>query len=431
MGKELPFSVFKRAGRPCYVVQFKDEAGVYLPAISTKQKTEGAAIETAFKWLREGIPQKGGAVSAEAYKMRDAIRKADFTKADAELLVQELQRRGFIKKAVFHESREAVDFGAFLTDFWTWEKSPYIAEKQRKQHGIHQYYVKSKLCAVHKYWCCAFQGKELGVVTENDVEAFVKTLETKNLSSKRKNEIIRAGTIALKWAYKKRLIDEDVTRGLVWFAGRPKERQILSPELAQAVFSVEWTDNRIKLANLIAALSGLRAGEIQGLRVQDLGRNCLYIRHSWNYIDGLKCPKNKEARTVEFPFPDIINALKKQAESNPDYSLDSFIFWSTEAQGQPIDSRHFIAGLRAALKKAGLSEQSAKVYAFHAWRHFYTAYMIKKVNKELLQRQTGHKTLTMLEHYADHETAGDRESIRAAQWEAFGGLLPAVFKAAG
>ena len=182
----------------------------------------------------------------------------------------------------------------------------------------------------------------------------------------------------------------------------------------------------MKLANYVAALSGLRAGEIQALCVQDLGRDCLYIRHSWNYVDGLKCPKNTETRRVEFPFPEIISALKALAESNPAYALDSFVFWSTEAEGQPIDNRHFIAGLRAALKKAGLSEQSAKVYTFHAWRHFYTSYMIKKVNKKLLQQQTGHKTLAMLEHYGNHETAGDRERVRAAQLEAFGGLLPVM-----
>jgi len=39
--KSLPFSVFKRANRPCYSVSFKNEkTGEYYPAISTLQKTE-------------------------------------------------------------------------------------------------------------------------------------------------------------------------------------------------------------------------------------------------------------------------------------------------------------------------------------------------------------------------------------------------------
>ena len=292
---KLPFSVFKRAGRPCYVVRFKNEAGEYLPAISTGQETKAAAIETAFKWLREGIPQKGGAVSAKAYRVRDYMRKADFTKEDAIFLVKELQQQGFIVKAIFPESRAAVNFGAFLTDFWTWEKSPYIAEKLRKEHGIHKGYVRMQSLAAGKYWIPAFTGRELGSITGDDIENFVRQFDTMPVSYKRKNEIISAGTRALKWAYKKRLLNEDITRGIVWHSGKSAERQILSPELAQAVFSVEWTGANIRLANLVAALSGLRAGEIQALQVQDLGRDCLYVRHSWNYIDGLKCPKNKEA----------------------------------------------------------------------------------------------------------------------------------------
>ena len=52
--KHLPFSVFKRTDRPCYLVSFKNEViGEYLQAISTKQKTEAEAIKTAFIWLRD------------------------------------------------------------------------------------------------------------------------------------------------------------------------------------------------------------------------------------------------------------------------------------------------------------------------------------------------------------------------------------------
>jgi hypothetical protein len=50
--------------------------------------------------------------------------------------------------------------------------------------------------------------------------------------------------------------------------------------------------------------------------------------------------------------------------------------------------------------------------------------MREKVNEKLLQSQTGHKTLVMLNHYSEHKIAGDREKIQAAQIETFGGLLP-------
>jgi hypothetical protein len=72
---KLPFSVFRRSGRRYYSVSFKNEAtGEYLPAISTKQEAEAAAIQTAFQWLKDDIPRRGGAVTLKKYSLRDMAR---------------------------------------------------------------------------------------------------------------------------------------------------------------------------------------------------------------------------------------------------------------------------------------------------------------------------------------------------------------------
>ena len=83
------------------------------------------------------------------------------------------------------------------------------------------------------------------------------------------------------------------------------------------------------------------------------------------------------------------------------------------------------AGLRDALVKAGMSGEEAKGYVFHGWRHFYTSYMRERLGMKLLQSQTGHKSIFMVEHYSDHRLSGDRERIRQAGLEAFGALIPA------
>ena len=56
----LPFSISRRKGRKFFYVQFKNKKGGYLPAVSTRKTTEAEAIEVAFKWWRDGIPQKSG-----------------------------------------------------------------------------------------------------------------------------------------------------------------------------------------------------------------------------------------------------------------------------------------------------------------------------------------------------------------------------------
>jgi integrase len=424
--KSLPFSVFKRADRPCYLVAFKnEETGEYLPAISTKQKTESEAVKTAFTWLRDGIPNKEGSLNVKQYSLRDMAKSADVTKADAVFICKELQRRGFLKSYVLAESRQAVDFGEYLRGFWDYENSPYVKEKLRKKHSLHRRYVKGQSGDVEKYWIPFFSGRVMGDITWADVDAFISELEVLPLSSKRKNKIITAGTVPLKWAFHRGMLDVDVSSGHTKFSGITAKRQILSPELAAAIFRVSWNDERARLANMLAMVTGIRAGEIQGLRVQDLGKDCLYIRHSWNFIDGLKTTKNNECRTVEVPFPAIIQDLLVLAGRNPHgANMDSYVFWAELSADKPMEAEIFLRDLRATLVKTGMSKESAKAYTFHGWRHYFTAYMRERVNEKLLQSQTGHKTLAMLEHYSDHRIAGDRERIQQAQIETFGGLIP-------
>jgi len=434
----LPFSIFKREGRRFFYVHFKGNNGDYLPAISTKQTTEALAIEIAFKWLREGIPIKkaktnnlnndSGDISTSInLSLRESMRGVKTTE-EVDFICRELKRQGFLKTYVITKSQQAKDFNQFLQDFWEYDTSSYIKEKLRKNHSIHRSYTKDQKLAVEKFWHPFFRGRLLGDITREDIERFMDNLDIlakRTLSAGRKNSVLKAGTIPLRWAFAKELIEKDVTKGIVWFSGKPAERQILSPEIAQAIFQVQWLDERARLANMLAAVTGLRAGEIQGLRVQDLGQDCLYIRHSWNFRDKLKTTKNNDDRTVELPFPSLINDLINLAKGNPHgTTMDSYVFWAEKSPTKPMEACLFVKGLRDALSKTGMNEESSNVYVFHGWRHFFTSYMREKVNEKLLRSQTGHKSIAMLEHYSGHTIAGDRERIRQAQRDVFGALVP-------
>jgi hypothetical protein len=126
------FSVFKRGNRKAFSVSFKDENGKYLPAISTKQKTEAAAFQTAMQWLRDGIPAKQETINVKQLELKELSRKIETAK-EAKSILDDLRRRGILKSYILTGTEQALDFGQFLTDFWTWEKSAYIQEKRRKQ----------------------------------------------------------------------------------------------------------------------------------------------------------------------------------------------------------------------------------------------------------------------------------------------------------
>jgi integrase len=431
-----PFSVFLRGSRPFYYVSFKnEETGLYLPAISTKKTTEKDAVRQAWIWFREGIPHNGGMLDLKTYSLRDSVHRASISPPDAAYIVDELKRRGLVLSCVFAGDPGSVSFADFLTEFWDWDRSPYIREKLRAEHSIHRNYVSAMARIVKNYWLPFFPSVLLGELSPGDLDRLIDHLsgirygkkDELVLSNVRKNDIMKAGVVPLRWAYKKRKTELDVTRDLIFFSDQTAERLILSPQQAAAVFALEWADDRSKIANMTAMVTGLRAGELQGLQVGDLGDGCLLVRHSWNRCDKLKTTKTNSERKVEMPFPFVQQSLRYVASLNPHgYGSDSYVFWSSLSANKPMEQKLFLSGLRDSLVSSGLTEAAAGEYSFHAWRHFFTTYMRPKLEDKLLQSQTGHKSKKMLKRYSDHVLPGDRDKIREAQVEVFSALLPSV-----
>ena len=419
-----PFSIFKRADRSCYSVSFKDQNGKYLRPVSTGKKTEAEALQTAFTMLREGITQKQTTVTVHDLALKDGARKIKSID-EACIVLAELKRLGMLKNYVLSETPQSENFLSYLKTFWDWDASPYVKEKLRKNHGIHKRHCKLQGQAIELYWHPYFNGRLLGEITTKDIDNFINDIADKELSASRKNGIIKAGTKPLRWAFSKGMIEKDPTLGHILFSGEERKRFILTPTAAGAAFKVVWDNERAKLANMLASVTGMRSGEILALRFQDIGPDCLYVRGAWNREDGLKLPKNNKIRTVEITFPYLIQKLIEQAKSNPHgFTPDSFVFWSEFHNDKPMQPDLFLICLRDALKRVGFSENEAKKYLFHGWRHFYTSYMVRKLDKKLLKSQTGHLTDDMIDLYSDHETVGDRELIQAKQRETFAGLLP-------
>jgi integrase len=419
-----PFSIFKRADRNCFSVAFKDENGKYLRPVSTGKKTEEEATQAAFLMLRDGIPQNKNTITVQDLSFKDMVRKIK-TGTEAETILAELRRQGWLKGYAVQGTHAALDFIGFMTTFWDWVNSPYIQEKLRKNHGIHRRHCKLQGQAIALHWSPFFKGRVLGEIVAQDIDGFINHMAKKELSPERKNVIIKAGTKPLRWAFSKGMIQTDPTQGHILFSGDEQKREILRPAIAAALFRAEWKNKRAKLANMVAAVTGMRSGEILALRLKHLGTDCLYVEGSWNKEDKDKTTKNNETRTVEFPFPFLINELVEQAKQNPwGVSPDSYIFWTDYNATRPMLQQSLIDALRKTLIQIGLTKDEAEQYLFHSWRHFYTAYMIRKLGKKLLKSQTGHKTDKMVNHYGDHEIDGDREIIQKMQVEAFGAILP-------
>ena len=397
-----PFTVYKRADRPYFLVQFNDEAGKQLTPISTKKKTKDEAEKVAFQWLRDGIPQKQNTVRVHNLSLRESVKSLK-DESEAETMIAELKKQGWLKSFVMTGTLQAQDFIDYLTNFWDWDNSPYIQEKLRKAHGIHRRHCKMQGQAVNLYWKPFFAGRSIGEINAKDIDAFITEIGKKDISASRKNVVILAGIKPLRWAFSKGIIENDPTRGHIMYSGEKTKQNILTPSVASAIFRTDWTDERAKLANMLASVTSMRMGEILGLQFQDLGQDCIYVRNSFNDTDGLKSTKTNEERTVEIPFPGLMFALFSLAQQNPwGVTPTSFVFWAVTSNAIPMQgSRLFLSGLRESLVNVGFTKDEAAKYKFHGWRHFFTSYMATKLNKKLVKGETGHKTDVMFALYGD------------------------------
>ncbi len=437
-----PYYLHKRNG--IYYAELVDvKTKKKLPARSTGFKNAEDARDTVRSWLREGVPDPVKGVRRRAEEVislssiLSGLRSIDLRPADAEKIAGLLKELGLLASFSITGSQSSELIVDFLARIWTYDESPYVAEKLAHGHSLHRDHCCHSLGRIKNYWLPAFRGRRLAEITKADLKAFSVSLASpdKGLSPATRNRILIAGTAPLRWAFENDLIPEDITRGLSTFSGKPKERGVLTPEEAAGVFSVAWKDEKARLGSLVAATTGLRCREIRAIQAEDIDEFGLNVRHSWANVDGLKSPKSNKARRVPL-LPEVRDGLLALLEQKPYGKGRGFIFWSANPD-QPIGHHVFLDYLRQALitYRAGddPSEEARaeadkywkdRAITFHSWRHFYSSRMADRIDARTVMLATGHSTKSVFEAYADHALQSDLERVAEATNEAFGGIIP-------
>jgi integrase len=202
-----------------------------------------------------------------------------------------------------------------------------VRDRLAHGHSIGRRYCRESLKIIRLFWEPAFKGRTLASITRNDLKSFSLSLPS-DKSASYKNSILNAGLIPLGWAYEEGMIPADIGKDFERYGGKATKRGVLTGEEAGALFAKPWADGAAMAASLLSATTGMRQGEVLAVRGGDIGEAVLNVAHSWSAADGLKSPKNGEARRVPL-LPEVREALLTVLATNPHTDIpeaERFVF---------------------------------------------------------------------------------------------------------
>ena len=223
---------------------------------------------------------------------------------------------------------------------------------------------------------------------------------------------------ALKQAVNDGLIPRNVTEAVAAPRQIRKEIQALTPEQARAFLQAAKTD-RLEALYLLAIHTGLRQGELLGLRWSDvdLDQGTLQVRRIRSAAKGVPTfttPKSNKSRSVRLTAQaaqTLRDHRKRQIEQRLKYAglwqETGLVFTSTV--GTPLNRHNvFRRSFKPLLRRAGLPD-----IPFHALRHSFATLMLSsREHPKVVQEMLGHSRInTTLDFYSHVLPDMQREAV--------------------
>ena len=158
-----------------------------------------------------------------------------------------------------------------------------------------------------------------------------------------------------------------------------------------------WRDEMHCTLNMLAATTGMRIGEMQGLRGSCLrGESYLEVAGQYNAFHEYTDTKTHETRYVTIPAI-VALGLARLRELNG----EGYLF-SADGGTTPISRSQIYRRFQGALADSGIDreEQRRRNLTCHKWRHFFnTTLRMGNVADAKVRTLTGHKSEAMTELY--------------------------------
>ena len=311
----------------------------------------------------------------------------------------------------------------YLLSFWD-ENSEYIQGKKLRGRNISTEYIRGNSNSLKQYLLPFLSGRQIYIsdVGPSFLEQFLRHMTAQGVSARRVNVVYQALTVPLGEAFRMGLIRENPASRVQKLAEIKAVKSIFTPEEARAFFSCPaGEDVRPYLANLLAAVSGMRIGEIRGLTFGNLHADWVDVCRNWQDAEGLKPPKAGSSRAVFIParVSEMLRGLV-----NP-WGND-FVFCGSR-RSLPIGKRPIEEYFRKTCHKIGIEEPARKArgLTFHSWRHWYNSMLRGRIPDHALRKLTGHRNEETQDRYTQL-TASVGDDHRAVVLGLADQIIPAM-----
>jgi len=201
-------------------------------------------------------------------------------------------------------------------------------------------------------------------------------------------------------------------------------RDILAPgEIKRMVEAA--TASRIKALVLTAALTGLRASELRGLRWRDVDLKAseLHVRQRADRFNVIGAPKSSSsARTIPLG-PAVTGSLKTWKLACPKGDLD--LVFPSGKDAVVMHHKNMARQFETLMKAAKLTDKDGNSrYSLHSLRHYFASWCInprdrggRGLTAKVVQELMGHSTITLtMDRYGHLFPRGDdRVELAAAE----------------
>jgi integrase len=233
---------------------------------------------------------------------------------------------------------------------------------------------------------------------------------------------------SLKAAVVDRLINYNPTDGVRPIktpTGAAKESKALAPYQVKVLLE-EAPESRFEALYVVAIYTGLRRGELLGLKWTDvdLDKGTLRVQRSLDVDGTFKTPKNQAARRALKLTSRALEALKAHKVRQNAERLQAGTRWQDHnlvfpnTIGKPMNAGNFYRReFQPLLQRAGLANEG---FTIHSLRHtFATTLADRGVHPSTAQKMSGHSDIRMTLSIYTHATDSMQDAATDALEEAF------------